>query len=778
MNSISVHEGARQPSAITVNLVVAVAYCLLGVLSQLLAVPPDYATPVWLAAGVALGAVIRYGTLPYLGIFIGALAANTIISMGLKNLPFGAYQLVLITAISLFSILQTAFTHYLIKRFKIPTTDFLTGFDILKFVVVCGPLGCLVASSMGTSLLVLQSIISTEEWLTNWVTWWVGDSIGTLVATPFVVHLLRRQSKPWQFALVSFSFLLLVLLAFFYVRNLEEENRRKVIADAGPQIQALFSSSLHEVRISLNAMKSFYESSELVSLEEFNHFSSGLVSDQSAIHAVEWLPLIQHEERQALVEEMRSLGFPGFFIKTRTLSGKLVRAPDKPDYLPIAFVYPYELNKDIHGLDVLSLSYRKKQIRSALKSGETLLSDPLKLIQEQEGQTAYILLAAVEGYRGENYTGLVQVVFRVEDLINRAVVKNLDLEGLTITDITSPNKPVRIYGSGKSDSIYTWSEEFALANRTLRIDLSPTAKLLRKASSWPSYLLLIGGLLYVAILEVVMLLLLSRERAIQGQVALKTAELAQAKEEADKANHSKTDFLAGMSHELRTPLNAVIGFTHRVVAQKNNQLDERNREALKIVEKNAHHLLGLINNLLDLTKIEKGKLELEYSYVCLRDLLLEAQDQFSLPASHKKSEIILSCSTDGKIEADITRIRQVLMNLLSNAIKFTANGTITLKLMPASECPDIPDIPDDGFVIQIIDTGIGIAEEDLPKLFNKFQKVGNTGRINPQGTGLGLALSREIVEMHGGTMWVASRIHEGTAFTIWLPQTRPRQTNV
>ena len=780
MNDSSSHHPIRPPSAITVNLGVALAYFGLGVASQLLAVAPDYATPVWLAAGVALGAALRFGRLPYLGIFIGAVAANITISTWLKGIPFGAAQLMLTTAISLFSTLQTATAHYLIRRFRIATIDFFTGPDIARFILVAGPLSCLVASTLGTVTLLLTGIIETSEWTTNWLTWWVGDSIGTLVVTPFVLRILTpqlfNQKKSWQSAAVSASFLGLVIVAFFYVRNLEEENRRTIIADAGPQVQALFSSNLHEVRVTLSAIKSFFEASEDVTIQEFNKFCDGLLAGQSSIHAIEWLPHVTHDNRQRVEAQIKKQGYPDFFFKTRSLSGKLTPVPEKADYVPIAYVYPYTANKDIHGLDVLSLPYRSQQIRAALETGQTLLSDPLRLIQELEGQTAYILLSAVDGYQGRGNTGLVQVVFRVNELINIAINDNIDLNGLTITDITDPDKPALVFGETHPDSDYAWHANFPLGNRTLRLDLHPTAKMLERASSWPSYILLLGGLLYVAMLEVVMLSLLSRERAVQSQVEVQTRELAQAKEEAETANQSKTDFLAGMSHELRTPLNAVIGFTHRVLHQKNNQLDERNTEALKIVEKNAHHLLGLINNLLDITKIEKGKFELEYAPTCLRDLLLEAQDQFSLPASHKKSEIVLNCQTDGNVEADPTRIRQVILNLLSNAVKFTTNGTITLKLIQDHDFKDLP-IPENlpGYVVQIVDTGIGIANEDQPRLFSKFQKVGNTGRINPEGTGLGLALSREIIEMHGGLIGVRSKIHEGSTFSFWLPKSRPHK---
>lgn len=767
-------------SAVTLNLAVALSYCALGVASQLLAPPADYATPVWLAAGLALGIALHYGRVPYPGIFIGALAANLIITTLLKHIPFGVQQILLVGAISLASTLQTALTHYIIRRWRIPSVDFYSGSDIARFVVVAGPIGCLVAASLGTLILLMQNIIAPSQGFTNWLTWWVGDAIGTLVIAPFMLRLLspkiKNQKKSWQSATVSLAFMALVILAFISVRSLEEDHRRVIIADVVLQVQALFASNLHEVRITLGATKSYFESSEHVSLSEFNDFCEGVLAHQSPIYAIEWLPLVGQEQRQAVEDDMRHQGFADFSFLTRNPAGTLVSADTKPDYLPILYVYPYAQNKDIHGLDVLSLAYREDQLRSTLRTGQTLLSEPLRLIQERHGQTAYILLSAVNGYQGTGNTGVVQVLFRVGDLLDIAINENIDTTAFTLTDITDPNKPSVIYGEAKPRTRYSWSESFPLGNRTLRLDLEPTEKILSRSSSQSSYLLLLGGLLYVAMLEVVMLSLLSRERAIHNQVEMQTREFAQAKEEAEAANRLKTDFLAGMSHELRTPLNAVIGFTHRVLTQKKHPLDERNTEALKIVEKNAQHLLGLINNMLDVTRIEKGKFELEYAPTCLKELLLESQDQFNGLASQKRTEIILNLKSDGVLEADPTRIRQVLMNLLSNAIKATSNGSITLQLLPGSECKDMA-IPTDtsGYVVQIIDTGIGIAAEDLTGLFSKFHKLGTTSRIKTRGGGLGLALCREIIEMHGGFITARSTLHEGSTFSFWLPKSRAQK---
>ncbi|MCG8316463.1 MAG: CHASE domain-containing protein [Pseudomonadales bacterium] len=773
LNSTTPLVASSNSSTLVVNATVAVLYCLFGLSAEFLAIPPDFATPVWPAAGISLGFTLVYGTKVLPGVFVGALLANTTIAYMQGN-ELNAMALLFASAIGFGAALQAWIARALLLVSKISIFEFKNGSEIVRFLLVIGPIGCLVNSLNGATMLCLFSIVSWDIWWTNWLTWWVGDTVGALVITPFVVRYFAKElhdgESHWQPLVISITFMILVILSFFYVRALEQDNRRNEIAKVGRTIENYFDSHIYEVKVVLSAIKSFYESSVFVDLKEFNHFAKNLMTQNSAIHAIEWLPYVKHEDRAATETNMREQGFANFSFTKREPSGVLSIAEEKPDYLPILYVYPYAPHEKIHGLDVLSLSYRENQCRTALTTGESFISSPLRLVQEREGQTAYILLSPVKGYQGEGYTGLVQVIFRVSELVEKSVTNKQLLAAFAISDVTNPNKKSIIFGQQHSDSPYTWKSEAQLLNRKLLMELHPTPELMKNASTWQSYSMLIGGLLYVAMLEAVLLSLLTRQRSIQSQVEHKTREIAQAKEAAEIANKSKTDFLASMSHELRTPLNAIIGFTRRVLSNKELHLDARNEDALRIVEKNALHLLGLINNLLDITRVEKGKLELELEEVKLRDLILEAKNQFSLAAGQKRTELVIDCQVEGKITADERRIRQVLMNLIANAIKFTSNGTITLKL--CEKCPErYLKVPTDtpGYIIQIVDTGIGIAGDDLPKLFNRFQKVGNTAGLNPHGTGLGLALCKEIVDLHNGRIQVASDLGRGSTFSFWLP---------
>jgi signal transduction histidine kinase len=236
-------------------------------------------------------------------------------------------------------------------------------------------------------------------------------------------------------------------------------------------------------------------------------------------------------------------------------------------------------------------------------------------------------------------------------------------------------------------------------------------------------------------------------------------ELQRVYRELESASRHKSDFLATMSHELRTPLNAIIGFSEVLQEQMFGELNERQLAYVNDVLEAGRHLLSLINDVLDLAKIEAGRVELELSQVALPDILRSAVSMHAERASRAGVEISLRTDPDEiTVTADARRLRQVVFNLLSNAVKFTpANGRV-----------EISTRVDDGQVeIAVEDTGPGIASEDLETIFEEFEQT--TEGKQAEGTGLGLPLSRKLVELHGGRLWAESEPGRGSIFRFTLP---------
>ena len=713
------------------NLLVMFLYWGLSLCTELLAIPPDYATPVWPSAGVALGFVVVYGARVFPGVFLGALAANIYTSFS-QGIPIDIGQLSFAAAVAVGAVIQAAFGRFLMVRLCLLPHQLTNGAEIIKFLLVVGPVSCLVNSLNGATLLGAYGIVPWSGWLNNWIVWWVGDSVGALVVTPFVVRMLKwstQESRGWQSALMPVIFLVLVIASFYFVRGLEQANRRALVADIGQQFEAVLKLHINELQVVLEALSSFLSASQSASADDFDTFSGPLLQGNSSILALQWAPLVTNRQRLDFVDATRKQGFPLFEIRERGVNGDIVVSRDRERYLPLTYIYPLEGNEKAHGLDVLSLTYRP-ELSVVLASGEPRASSPVVLVQDKEHELSYILVAPVRERGTKSTDGLAQVIFNVRQVLEQTI-QNDDLRSaLRLVDISEPARPVTIYRGEHVEATGEWESVFQFLGRSIRIELSATPKIMQRVSSWQSYAILIGGLLYVALLEAVLLTMLTHQRIIEQQVEGKTQELALAKDLAEKASMTKTEFLASMSHELRTPLNSVIGFTRRVLRRAGGKLDERSRESLVIVERNANHLLGVINNLLDISKLDLGKLELSISEFPLDEMLIGARDQFMPLVKAKDNEFTLDCQFHGKIQADDTRVRQIIINLLSNAVKFTAAGEIKVSLHEQ----DRDGIK--GVLLQVADDGIGIAEEDIGKLFNKFQKVGNVEKLNPEGTGL------------------------------------------
>jgi len=252
--------------------------------------------------------------------------------------------------------------------------------------------------------------------------------------------------------------------------------------------------------------------------------------------------------------------------------------------------------------------------------------------------------------------------------------------------------------------------------------------------------------------------------AIQSALAIQNArlfrEIERKSRQLEVASQHKSEFLANMSHELRTPLNAVIGFSEVLVARMFGELNEKQEEYLKDIYASGQHLLSLINDILDLSKIEAGRMELEVTDFHLPTALDNAVILVRERAGRRG--IALHIAVDerlAQVRADERKIRQVVLNLLSNAIKFTPEGGRI----------EIRTVPVDGSVeVSVSDTGVGIAPEDQEAIFEEFRQVGTSAK-KVEGTGLGLALSRKFVELHGGRMWVKSQVGQGSTFTFTIP---------
>ncbi|MFN6464399.1 MAG: GAF domain-containing sensor histidine kinase [Nostoc sp. DedVER02] len=248
------------------------------------------------------------------------------------------------------------------------------------------------------------------------------------------------------------------------------------------------------------------------------------------------------------------------------------------------------------------------------------------------------------------------------------------------------------------------------------------------------------------------------QRVIERTIGLRDALLA-----AEAASRLRSEFLATISHELLTPLTYVIGMSSTLLRWPFGELSQRQRDYLQKIHDSGEHLLGMINDILDLSQIEAGKTALNISEFSLVNVAENAIESLRNKAISEQINLNLDLQIDPRRDrfiADAKRVEQILWNLLTNAIKFTPeSGSVTLRLW----------VEDDTAIFQVEDTGIGIREEQLPLLFEKFQQLDTPYRRRYEGTGLGLALTKQLVELHRGRIEVESTISIGSIFTVWIP---------
>ena len=239
----------------------------------------------------------------------------------------------------------------------------------------------------------------------------------------------------------------------------------------------------------------------------------------------------------------------------------------------------------------------------------------------------------------------------------------------------------------------------------------------------------------------------------------KTVELEEANIRLQQADRLKSIFLASMSHELRTPLNSIIGFAGIILQGMAGEINEEQRKQLTMVKNSANHLLSLINDLLDISKIEAGKVELLIEEFDLSALVQEVKDSFRVGAEEKGLSMSLQMPKRLTIKSDERRTKQVLVNLVGNAVKFTDRGEIETKVVKKDRTVEV----------SVNDTGIGIRKEEIDKLFKAFSQISSEGRPKQEGTGLGLYLSKKILGLLGGEIKADSEFGKGSVFTFTLP---------
>lgn len=744
-----------------IALIVHFVFSEIGIL---FAIPHGFASSIWPAAGISLGLYLAWGWPVIIGAFLGYLLA-----MWDVNLPVLEQSFLVPSLFALAACIQFVVAKLLLQYLVSLPIIISSLLPSLKFLLVIGPISCLCASTLATITLTYFNDFSATEIFFTWAVWWVGDFTGVLFFTPIVLCLLKNDyvTAPKQAkSLVAISAVLFVVIALLFSFSREKyHNEKQLEFDKLSQsfVQEL-NRAENTVEQQLRALKGLFDASDQVTREDFERFAREINTGNVKLRAMAWLPRVPASKLPNLERAARASGIRDFSVRLVTPSA-VEPAQGKEVYFPIYYTEPLEQNYQALGIDVYHHPIAGPSVKKAIETGQPALTSLLALAQEKEKATGiiayYPVYEVMNRQQRAEVIGVVEVVFEL-DIMLEDLHRNEYKTGFSFTSILDNDDKNQIQiGVANQNSLFNRLETLSFFDRSLTIEFASTSQYEKRFVDWTSWIVIIGGSIIGVVTIAFIYSLMSFHDALSMQVDFKTKALTDANKQLIEANQSKSLFLANMSHELRTPLNGVIGTLQLIDSAV---MDDESRDLVNQGLVSSKTLLTVINDILDISKIEAGKVNIEYLPTDVSNLFAVTVESMRVRADDAKLQLNLEIDEGfhSSWKLDPTRVKQILLNLLSNAIKFTADGEVRVKVWQQQN----------QVCFSVTDTGVGMTAQELKAIFQRFEQADKSTTRKYGGTGLGMAITKQLLDLMDGEIKVNSEKDQGTEFTVMIPLER------
>ncbi|WP_160168570.1 ATP-binding protein [Catenovulum agarivorans] len=748
------------------NIITCVLYFLAAKLGLLLAIPPGFASAMWPAAGIALAIVLAWGRGILPGVMLGSALANLTVveSITPANIVFASL-------LGIGAMLQAAFGYKLLSK-QIRTGEWLVSLNYIRlFLLKAGPISCLISATIGSLSLVGFSYINIADMPFTWFTWWVGDALGALFIGPIALvifnrHKLKLHKKLFQVITPSIMVFALVVIVFAFNRAEQSQIPEQELIKESNQVATALANEIARYQAYARAYSGLFSSQSDVTPTEFEQFSQQIILEEDAILAVAWIPKTSRANKQTFLDNVRQHQ-ASFNIHTIDYSVL-------PHIYPITYIYPTSsTTQNMLGLDMGSEQLRSHALIRAEKLQASTITAPIIFHHAQYSEPTFIIFTPI--IKNTQVSGHSVLLIPSSKLISNVLEKYIQQQASLNykVDLTTQSGVVLYQQLADKNVDLVQLEKIHLLDQVwhLRIGASSSEFIAKK--DWGSWMILTVGVILTILLQTFILWLTSSYTFVERQVKLKTRELNREKIKAEQATIQKTYFLANMSHELRTPLNAILGLSDML---KKTKLSDEQADFLRKMQQASKSLLSLISDILDVSKIETGNIELEKSPFSIRKLTAKVKDLFESQAELKNLTFKVDYNGNGNdwLLGDEHRLQQILFNLCSNALKFTETGGVTVRI---SNRRDNKNSELNSILFEVIDTGIGIDEHRVNTIFNSFTQADSSITRKYGGSGLGLAISKTLVELMQGQLRCRSQLGIGTQFWFEITMKSALQQN-
>ena len=545
----------------------ALGYYIVGRLGLLLVIPPGFATAVWPASGIALAGTLLFGYRVWPGILLGSFLINIWTSLETTSTASMLNGAALATSIGIGASLQAIVGAFLIRRFVRYPSEFVEPRDIIKFLLMGGPVSCLVNATWGVTSLFLGGIIQPVDYLFQWWTWWIGDTIGVITFSPLVLIWAAKSAAVSRrrqiFVSVPLCLAFMMVVIFFIYTNSWEQDRVKLefkrrADDIAGQLQESFENYIDV----LHSVENLYASSIPINRQQFKTFVLRWFSQHPGIRAIAWNPRVQDAERMAYEQGARLDGLRNFQITEQDSQRQLVRAAQRAEYIPVYYLESVSGIRRSLGFDAASDPTRREALNRARDTGKPTATEPLTLIPNVELEPGFVVYLPIykSGHpqnslkeRRLNLEGYVSGVFRIAEMVKTSLrganTKDLEIRLYDDNDKRGGEKNRLLYdhrlqlaefkgrpaeaAQVKNAAILKQAIPFEIADRRWLIELTPTKQYLIAQQGWQAWIVLAGGLFFISLFGAFLLIVTGHTARLQGintQLAQEIIDRKQAEE--------------------------------------------------------------------------------------------------------------------------------------------------------------------------------------------------------------------------------------------------------